>query len=78
VQQLPTENNGALIFRNGFEDATRLFCKTPLQANVVSKYVGNYSFFQGVNEQVWTNDLPGNESSDAIFDYSNSSLTVYR
>jgi hypothetical protein len=78
VLQLPQENNGSLIFRLGFEGAVKLFAHPSAKVVVVSKYDGNYSFFNGVSEQPWIDGLPGNSGKDAVLDFSNSSLTVYR
>jgi hypothetical protein len=78
VIQLPQENNGALIFRLGFEGAVKFFAHPSTKVVVVSKYDGNYSFFNGVSEQNWIDGLPGQSGKDAVLDFSNSSLTVYR
>ena len=77
VLQLPQENNGALIFRLGFEGAVKLYAHPSTKVVVVSKYEGNYTFFNGVSEQSWANGLPDEEGKDAVLDFSNSSLTVY-
>ena len=77
VLQLPQENNGALIFRLGFEGAVKMYAHPSTRVVVVSRYEGNYTFFNGVSEQSWTNGLPGEQGKDAILDFSNSSLTVY-
>lgn len=78
VLQLPQENNGALIFRLGFEGAVKLYANPSTKVVVVSRYDGNYSFFNGVSEQNWIDGLPGKSGMDAVLDFSNSSLTVYR
>ena len=78
VLQLPQENNGALIFRLGFDAAVKLYADPSTKVVVVSKYDGNYSFFNGVSEQNWTDGLPGENGKDAVMDFSNSSLTIYR
>ncbi len=79
IKQLPEENNGAIIFRSGIEEAYQLYGQTKNARIVVqSIYKGNYMFFVGVNEQEWANELPGVEGKDAVLDYSNSILTVYR
>lgn len=76
--QLPEENNGALIFRQGSEAAVKLFHKNQAAAKTISTFPGNYSFFTGVNEQPWVDGLPGNPATDVVLDFSNSSLTIYR
>ncbi len=79
VQKLPIENNGALIFRDGFEAAVKLFTTSGDKKVVIkSHYEGNFSFFNGVTEQDWVDGLPGEQGKDAVLDFSNSSLTVYR
>jgi hypothetical protein len=79
VKQLPIENNGALIFRNGFDVAVKLFTKSvDKKIVIISYYEGNYSFFNGITEQDWIDELPGENGKDAVLDFSNSSLTVYR
>jgi hypothetical protein len=79
ISQLPGENNGALIFRAGIEDAQKLYGRSKrLQLFIISHYAGNYIFFNGVSEQEWIEGLPGKQGETAVFDYSNSSLTIYR
>jgi hypothetical protein len=78
IHQLPEENNGALIFRSGVEDAQKLFGHENAPVVVISTYQGNYMFFTGAVEQEWIDGLPGEAGKDAVFDFSNSSLTVYR
>lgn len=79
IQQLPQENNGALIFRNGINGAVQLFSNAAVKTvKVISVYEGNFTFFNGVNEQIWMDDLPGNKNKDAVFDFSGNALNVYR
>jgi hypothetical protein len=78
IHQLPQENNGALIFRSGIEDAQKLFGRGNLSIVTISTYQGNYMFFTGAGEQEWIDGLPGEAGKDVVFDFSNSSLTVYR
>jgi len=79
IRQLPQENNGALIFRSGLNEAQYLYMHAPMPKLMIqSAYEGNYIFFNGTSEQQWSGDLPGKQSSDAVLDYTNNVLTVYR
>lgn len=77
-QQLPQENNGALIFRDGIDAALKLFAPQHGKAVVITTYDGNYSFFNGTSVQDWMDGLPGEAGTDAVFDFTGSTLTVYR
>jgi len=79
IKELPEENNGAVIFRTGIEEACKLYCLNKnVQVKVLSAYKGNYQFFSGTNQEEWTSDLPGEQGKDAVLDYTNNILTVYR
>jgi hypothetical protein len=79
VNQLPQSNRGALIFRTGIEDAQKLFHPgNSGQIQVMSTYKGSYMFFNGVSEQEWIDGLPGTKGKDAVLDFSQSILTVYK
>jgi hypothetical protein len=80
IRELPEENNGALIFRDGFENAIQLLKEKDAVQRVViiTKRKGNYEFFNGVSEQQWIDGLPGNEGKDVVFDFSNNTLTIYQ
>jgi hypothetical protein len=79
INQLPQENNGVLIFRSGIEDAHKLFtANKSSNLIIISTYPGNYMYFTGINELERTDDLPGKGGKNAVFDFSNNALAIYR
>lgn len=72
---LPKENKGALMFRDGIHAAAQLFAAPSNTIVVHSHYDGNLESFTGVSEYDLMN-LKGKKNTVVTFDYSKNSLII--
>lgn len=72
---LPKENKGALIFRDGLQQAIHLFADTSNTFQVHSYYDGNFESFHGSSEEDPLG-IKARSGTQVIFDYSKNSLII--